>query len=87
MHRAPETDDASIRYVRPGDDVDVTVPATRDGCPDIRLDEWERLVARITGPMTIEVLRRALGIPTESLEEWTALHPMVFHDIAIVSSP
>jgi hypothetical protein len=87
LHRAPENDEASIRYVRPDDEIDETVPASRDGSPVIRLDEWERLVARVKGPITIELLRRALGIPGESLEEWTALHPMAFHDIALVSSP
>lgn len=87
LHRAPENDEASIRYVRPDDEIDATVSASRDGFPVIRLDEWERLAARITVPMTVELLRRALCIPDETLEDWIALHPMVFHDIELVSSP
>lgn len=87
LQRPPENDDACIRHVRPGDEIDETISATRDGSPIIRLDEWTPLAARIPGPITGEQLRRALGIPAETLEAWIALHPMVFHDIEVASSP
>lgn len=68
--------DAETRYFRPAtateSGCDVVVPTLYDGEPVIRLADVTTLAE--AGPLTLDRIRAALGVPPVSVAAWAAAH-------------